>query len=100
MVMTALEGHVAPIKWSTLEQAYKEGSETLPPPIIQTFLVQSAATPTAWRIITVWRSREELEEYRQLVETPAGVLMFRAADSEPALSIYNVRVQVPSGSDQ
>ena len=43
MIMTVLEGQVAPEKWSVLEQAYKKGPDTLPPPIVQTFLVQSAA---------------------------------------------------------
>jgi hypothetical protein len=91
MVMTILEAHVHPEKWAVLEEAYSEGAAVLPPPIAQTFLVQSADDPTMWRITTLWRSREGLEEYRQSVETPAGVLMFRAAGGEPILSIFDVR---------
>jgi hypothetical protein len=95
MVMTILEAHVAPEKWAALEKAYKASPDPLPPPIRQTFLVQSSADPTVWRIIALWRSPEALEEYRSSVETPAGVLMFRAADAEPTLSIFDVCVQIP-----
>lgn len=94
MVITILEGHVAPENWETLENAYREGTKSLPPTILQTFLVQLTTEPTAWRIMTHWRSRAALEAYRQSVETPGGVLMFRAAGAEPALSIFDVRVHV------
>jgi hypothetical protein len=100
-MVTILEGHVAPEKWKTLERAYREaekawreGSEPLSPAIMQTFLVQHNTEPTLWRIMTQWRSRAGLEAYRQSVETPGGVLMFRAAGTEPALSIFDVRIHV------
>jgi len=41
----------------------------------------------------VWR-REALDEYRRSVETPGGVLRFRAAGAEPTLSIFDVAVHV------
>ncbi len=46
MVMTILEAHVARENWSALEQAYKAGTEHLPPQMMQTFLVQSTDDPT------------------------------------------------------
>ncbi|HEX6384063.1 MAG TPA: hypothetical protein VF177_05280 [Anaerolineae bacterium] len=94
MVMTILEAHVASEKWAVLEQAYKAGTVSLPSVIVQTFLVQNSADPTMWRIITQWRSRAALEEYRLSVETPGGVLMFREAGAEPTLSIFDIRVHV------
>ncbi len=94
MVITILEAHVTPEKWATLEQAYKAGTVSLPPVIVQTFLAQNSADPTAWRIITHWRSREALDEYRQSAKTPGGVLMFRAAGAEPTLSIFDVHSHV------
>ena len=93
MVMTILEGHVAPEKAAALEQAYRAGTQSLPPQIVQTFLIHSTAEPRLWRILTVWRSREALDEYRRSRETPGGVLMFRAAGAEPALSIFDVVAQ-------
>ena len=94
MVMTILEGRVVSEKWATLEQAFLASSDSLPPPIAQSFLVQGSDDPTVWRVITLWRSRESLEAYRQSVETPGGVLMFRAAGTEPALSIFDVHAHV------
>jgi quinol monooxygenase YgiN len=90
MIMTVLKAHVEHEKWATLEEAYKSGTTRIPPQMSQTFLVQSAANPTLWRGISVWKSREALEEYRRSVETPGGVLMFRAAGAEPALSLFEV----------
>lgn len=97
MVITILEGHVAPGKWETLEKTYREGTESLPTVIVQTFFLQHSTEPTLWRIMTHWQSRAALEAYRQSVETPGGVLMFRAAGAEPALSIYDVEVHVAHG---
>ena len=94
MVMTILEAHVANEKWGALERAYRAGTESIPPPIAQTFLVQSSGDQTIWRIITLWHSREALQEYRQSVDTPGGVLMFREAGAEPTLTVFDVRAQV------
>lgn len=90
MVITILEAHVAPEKWGVLEQAYQTAIKNLEPQIKQTFLLHSATDATLWRIVTVWRSREALEEVRQSGQTPRGVLMFRAAEAEPTLSIFDV----------
>ena len=91
MVVTQLEGKVLPEKWDALKQAYHaEMLEPLPPFIYQTFLVQSDTDRNTWRILTFWKSRQDLMDYRASVDTPSGVLMFRAADSEPNLSIFEV----------
>jgi hypothetical protein len=90
MVMTILEAHVVPEKWATLEQAYKAGTEHLPPQMVQTFLVHSTTDSTVWRIVSIWKSREALAEMRRSTETPGGVLIFRAAGAEPTLAIFDV----------
>jgi hypothetical protein len=97
MVITILEAPVVQDKWEVLKEVYGSGTDELPPPIAETFLAQSATDPTVWRIMTVWRSREALDDYRQSVETPEGVLMFRAAGAEPTLSIFDIHVHAPSG---
>ncbi len=90
MVMTILEGQVAPEKWPALEWAYHEGIKQLDAGIIQTFLLHSSADSASWRIVTVWASREALNAMRQSGGTPRGVQMFRAANAEPALSVFDV----------
>ena len=89
-VMTVLEAHVAPDQWATLSQIYQAAGAQLPPQMLQTLLIQGTTDPTLWRVITIWRSRAALDEYRQSVETPGGVRMFRAAGAEPSLSIFTV----------
>jgi hypothetical protein len=38
--------------------------------------------------VTIWRSSEDLEEYRASVDTPAALAAFRAAGVEPELTIW------------
>ncbi len=90
-VMTVLEAQVAEEKWATLEQVYaQETAGGLEPGLVQTFLLHGARERLLWRIATVWSSREALDQMRQSGETPRGVLIFRAAGAEPALTIFEV----------
>ena len=90
MVMTILEAHVTPENWAALRQAFQDGAGQMPPQLLQSMLVQGASDKSIWRIISIWRSREGLEEMRRTSATPAGVLMFRSAGAEPTLSIFDV----------
>ncbi len=91
MVMTILDGRVAPDRWDDLRAAYAEGTRDGggDPGLVETYLVQSAADPEAWRIVTVWQSRAALDAMRS-AGPPRGPLMFRAAGSEPTLTIFEV----------
>lgn len=89
-VMTVLEARVPSERWPELVETYKNGAARLPPQMIETFLVQSAAEPSICRITSVWQSRSALEDYRRSVDTPGGVLMFRAVGAEPQLTIWEV----------
>ncbi len=90
MVITTLEAHVAPEKANRLEEAFKQGIEQLDAGIVQTFLLHGLRDATLWQIVTVWESRAALEEMRRTAETPRGVIMFRTADAEPTLSVFEV----------
>jgi quinol monooxygenase YgiN len=94
MVMTILEAQVAPEKAAMLEAAYKQATERLDAGITQTFLLRSSKESSVWRIVTVWQSREALDEMRRTGDTPRGVLIFRAADAEPMLSVFDVVAHV------
>ncbi len=89
MVITTLEAHVPPDKWQALEQAYKDAIVKLEPGIVETFLLHGVRDPSVWQIITVWASRAALDEMRNSGQTPRGVLIFRAAEAEPTLSIFD-----------
>ena len=90
MVITILEANVTPEKGPALEQAYQAGLGRLDPGIVETFLLHSFKDSTLWRILTVWESRQALDQMRNSGETPRGVLMFRAAEAEPTLSVFDV----------
>ena len=95
MVITILEAHVGAEDWLAFQDDYKNRTAQLPPQMLQTFLLQDVADQTLWRIISVWKSREALDEMRNSGETPTGVLMFRNVGAEPKLSIFNVPASAP-----
>lgn len=90
MILTILEATVAAEQWPTLQQAYQQGIAHLPAQMVQTFLVQQAKDQTRWQILSLWHSREALDEYRQATGTPEGILWFRAAGAEPSLVVSQV----------
>ena len=90
MLITILEAQLAPDQIGALERGFQEGSEALPPEIVESFLVRDSGESTRYRVITVWQSRAALENYRASVEKPKGVEMFEAAGASPQL----VRLQV------
>ena len=96
MVITILEARIEPDMAPGLMEAYQNGLSHLPPQMIRTFLIKDSADKNVWRILSVWKSREALEEMRNSRETPEGILMFRAAGvEEPMLSIYDVAAFAP-----
>ena len=92
MVMTVLEAHVAGDRIADLERAYREGAATLPPDIVETFLVRDANDETVFRIVTVWTSRQALDKMRASKEKPKGVQMFESAGATPKLTVQDIVV--------
>lgn len=89
MVVTMLEAAVDPERAQDLQRAFGDAAGALPRAIVETFLLH-AVDSDVWRIVTVWRSGEELDAYRASVDTPEGVRMFRAAGAQPTLTIFEV----------
>lgn len=90
-IVTILEAHVSQENWETLQKAYQElGVESKIRPA-QSFLIQNKETPTLWRIISIWEDMESLQKVRQSGETPAGILIFKAAGAEPRLSVFEAK---------
>jgi hypothetical protein len=94
MLMTILEAHVTKENWAALEQAYREGVRHKDLGVTQSFLVQGTNDPELWRIVTIWTSQAALDELRASGVTPRGVLMFRTAQAEPSLSIFEIAQQL------
>ncbi len=89
MVVTMLEAEVAEENAAELMEAFRAGGGPLPSVIRESFLLHEADSEL-WRIVTVWESSEALDGYRRSVETPGGVLMFRAVGAEPNLTVFEV----------
>jgi heme-degrading monooxygenase HmoA len=90
MIVTVLEARVAADKWNALTEAYEKALTALDPGIEETFLAHGLADPAVWSIFTVWRDRNALNAIRDSGETPRGILIFRSADAEPTLALYNI----------
>jgi quinol monooxygenase YgiN len=94
MVMTILEARVSRENWQALEHVYQQGAQQREPGLVQSFLIHSKKEADLWRIVTIWSSQEALDAMRGTGETPRGVLMFRLAQAEPALSVYEIAGQI------
>jgi hypothetical protein len=95
MLLTILEAQVASGHEAALQAAYDAAaSQTLPVGLVRSELLRDARDTARWRIQTWWASREALDAMRG-AGTPAGVLMFRAAGAEPALSVFDVVDSIP-----
>ncbi len=94
MVMTILEAHVAKEYWSSLEQAYQQAAKFKDAGLVQSYLIHNIKEADLWRILTIWQSQEALDAMRSSGETPRGVLIFRSASAEPALSIFKIEQQI------
>lgn len=89
MVMTVLEGIVAEDKRAQLIEIFQKALQHVPPEILSTYLVHDTKNPELFRIMSIWKSKEDLAAMRQK-GTPEGVLMFRAVGAEPTLSLYDI----------
>ncbi|HEY5549602.1 MAG TPA: antibiotic biosynthesis monooxygenase [Candidatus Saccharimonadales bacterium] len=100
MVITILDAEVKENNWGTLKEAYRSETSGMPEGIHQTFLIQSQDTSTYWRIMTHWRSQEDLDKVRNSPETPPAVRVFQAADAKPQLALWNIEIhRVNKNSD-
>ena len=88
--MTHVEAHVAPEKQDLLKQAFKKLIANKPPALQRALLVQSSTDPRQWVAMGFWPSREVFDKYRQSVDTPAGIGLFRAAGAEPVLTVLEI----------
>jgi quinol monooxygenase YgiN len=95
MVITILEAQVEAQQVGALERAYREMTAGSPPAgALETFLTRDSQDRSLFRIMTVWASREALEQMRASVNKPGGVLIFEAAGATPTLSTLDVVVHV------
>lgn len=92
MVVTMWEARVPSDRAAELVEKHRELGEP-PPMVIESFLLNDSGTDL-WRLVTLVRSREELDEMREKFqtsgETPPGMRIFQEVGGDPTLSIFEV----------
>ena len=88
LVLSITSPTVPPESAAALTEAYREVTAKMPHSVLQTVLAKGDADD--WRIITLWRSREQMLEYRRKVGTSAAVKIFRDLHAEPTVTELDV----------
>lgn len=98
MILTVLEARVPQLRAASLQSAYAAlASRPLPPGLVSSRLERGVTDAELWRLETVWRDRQTLDNMRAQ-GTPAGVVLFRDAGSEPSLSIFEIVETIGPGT--
>jgi heme-degrading monooxygenase HmoA len=97
MVITQVDAHVAEGRWKELREAYRSMAGEIDPRMVRTYLLQDTEDRTLWRVATVWKSMEALQEYRRSVEVPGAFLLFQNVGAEPSRTIFEVAEYAPRG---
>jgi hypothetical protein len=90
MIMTILEGHVPANRWNDFEHSYREAIKHIPAHLKETFLVQDEHDPNLWRIITVWKSREDFDAIRFDPLYHTCVDIYTSVGTEATRRVFNV----------
>ena len=74
-------------------EIYQEETRRLDDGIVRTMLAQSRDEPSLWRIMTVWRSMEDLLRMRASGKTPRGVVLFQKVGAQPSLQVFEIAAE-------
>lgn len=92
MIITILDATVDKEKWDELRTKFKKLTENIPPQMVQTLLIQNSQEQKGWKVITIWKSKEEFMDYRKSmsIPIPEGITLFRSVGAEPVPSLFTV----------
>lgn len=94
-VLTITRATLPPESGAAVTDAFQQVTRRLPHMVVHTFLIKGVDGD--WQIVTLWRSREQLEEYRREAGVPAAVKIFRDAGAEPTVTEHDVEHWASSG---
>jgi heme-degrading monooxygenase HmoA len=87
-VLSVTSATVPPESEAAIVEAFRAVTSQLPHMVLHTSLVRGEGND--WRIVTLWRSRDQLEEYRRSVQTPAAIKIFQDAGARPTVAVLEV----------
>ena len=91
MIITILEGHVPANRWNDFENSYHSVIKHVPAQLKETFLIQDENESTLWRVISVWKNREEFETIKFDSVFHTCVDLYRSVGVECTRRIFNVK---------
>ena len=87
-VLSVTSATVPPDSEAAIVEAYRAVTTQLPHMVLHTSLARGEGNE--WSIVTLWRSRDQLEEYRRSVPTPAAIKIFQDAGAQPTVAVLEV----------
>jgi quinol monooxygenase YgiN len=90
MIISILEGRVTAERWEVLEQEYRKALKTAPIQLKQTYLIQDEDHLNTWRIISIWRSKEDYEAVKGSGKLDTCAEMFRKIGVEPTRQVFKL----------
>ena len=92
MIITILEFEITQENWGTLQTQFNKIIENVPNQIIQSLLTQNSKDLNSWKIVTVWKSKEDFMENRNnmIGQLPPAYLLLQSLGVEGIASMHNV----------
>jgi heme-degrading monooxygenase HmoA len=87
-VVTMVRARIAPERASEVASAFSEAVRAGMPERRQTSLLRGEGD--LWQIVTVWRSRADLDAYLASVEEPFARRLLRLAGGMPEVEVFDV----------
>ncbi len=89
-VMTIFEAGVVEDDWLRLQEAWDRLAQNRPDQVVRSWLVQGLDGADTWCAVTLWRSREALQEYQESVDLLPPNAVFRELGITPVLAAFEV----------
>jgi heme-degrading monooxygenase HmoA len=87
-VVTMVRAHIAPERASEVTGPFSQAVRTGMPERRQTSLLRGEGD--VWQIVTLWRSRADLDAYLRSVEEPFAHRVLRRAGGTPVVEVFDV----------
>ena len=95
--LTVIEGRVPSSKAKKLEVSYRElkNNGGIPKGIIKSYLSRDSGDSENYKLVTLWESKKVFEKYRDSVEIPKGIELFKKLGINARMTLFEVAASVP-----
>jgi hypothetical protein len=89
-IFTIFEASLSGEDWPALHAAWNDTSANRPEQAARAWLVRDLDNPDTWCAVTLWSSREALNDYQETADLLPANLMFRSLGADPLLAAFQV----------